>query len=116
MVYRSEDIQNHLNPYWDPCNLSLEELCYGDLMCPLKISVYDHEGNGKHRLIGEFETNIQMLRDRVSIKGNADRERAFEIFADEQDHATRGLIVVVKADLYLDEKEQGEVPANSDSL
>jgi hypothetical protein len=96
---------NHLNPYWKEAIFSLEELCYGDLNCPLKISVLDYEDNGKHRTIGEFETNISTLVDRISIKGNADRDRAFEIFFDEDLSTSRGLIVVVKADLHL---EQGQ--------
>jgi hypothetical protein len=43
--------------------------------------------------------------DRIAIKGNADRDRAFEIFFDEDLSTSRGLIVVVKADLHL---EQGQ--------
>jgi hypothetical protein len=89
-----------LNPFWDEFTLSLEELCYGDLSWPLKITVFDHQESGKHREIGDFETSVQELAQRVSIRGNADRERAFEI-AKEGKANTRGLIVVLKADLRL---------------
>lgn len=104
VVHRSKHILDHLNPYWDPITISLEELCYGDLSCPLKVSVLDHEPNGKHRLIGEFETTIQMLIDRISQRGNADRDRAFEIFKTNDLTKSYGLVVVVKADLQLDEE------------
>jgi len=70
---------------------------------PLKVTVYDHEGNGKHRPIGQFETTLSMMQRRISVMGNADREQAFEIFA-EGINKTRGLVVVLKADIKLDDK------------
>lgn len=100
-IYRSRHITDHLNPFWDEFTLSLEELCYGDLACPLKITVYDHNHNGKHGEVGDFETSIQELVQRVAVRGNADRERAFEI-TEEGEAKTRGLIVVLKADLRLE--------------
>ena len=102
VVHRSKHVLDHLNPYWEPVTFSLEELCYCDLSCPLKVSVLDHERDGKHRLIGEFETNIQMLIDRISQRGNADRDRAFEIFKSGDLTKSYGLVVVVKADLHLE--------------
>jgi hypothetical protein len=90
--------------------LGLEELCSGDLECPLKITVFDHEESGKHRKIGGFETTVHNLIDRVAIKGNADRERGFKIFKEDvethnrslDDARNRGLVVVLKAELQLD--------------
>jgi hypothetical protein len=87
--------------------VGLEELCYGDLECPLKITVYDHEGSGKHRKIGGFETTVQNLIDRVSIRGNADRQRGFKIFKEDvethnrslDETRNRGLVVVLNAEL-----------------
>lgn len=52
-VYRSETITDNLNPMFKPKTLSLEELCYCDLDCPLRISIFDWEKNAKHKLIGE---------------------------------------------------------------
>lgn len=99
-IHRSTYIKNHLNPFWPQFTLSLEELCYGDLSWPLKITVFDHQETGKHREIGEFETTIKELSQRVAIRGNADRILAFEI-ATEGKTKTRGLMVVLKCDLRL---------------
>lgn len=110
VVHRSEYIDNHLNPYWKPASLSVEELCYGDLDCPLKVTVFDYQKDGKHRKIGEVETTLQGLMDRVAIRGNADRERGFRLFKEDQETVnrglsemkTRGLLIVLKAELQLE--------------
>ena len=52
-VYRSETIMDNLNPMFSPHAMSLEELCYCDLDCPLRISIFDWEKSGKHKLIGQ---------------------------------------------------------------
>lgn len=98
---QSHHIIDQLNPFWDEFTLPLEELCYGDLAWPLKLTVYDHNRNGNSCEIGDFETSIQGLVWRVAIRGVADRERAFGI-TEECEAKTRGLNVVLKADLRLD--------------
>lgn len=102
-----------MNPFWQPFTLNLEELCYGDISWPLKISVYDHQPSGKHRLIGEFETCIQELMQRIGVRGNADREMAFEVFAEGKSE-TRGLICVLEANLQLEE-EHNNTSENADN-
>lgn len=107
-IYRSKHINDHLNPFWDEFTLDLEELCYGDLAWPLKITIFDHNQVRRHLEIGHFETCLQELAGRISVRGNADRERAFEI-AREGHTKTRGLIVVLKVELnVLLEREHGE--------
>lgn len=101
-VYRSIHIPDHLNPFWDEFTLVLEELCYGDLEWPLKFTVFDYNANGKHHEIGDVETSVKELVSRVAIRGNADRELAFEISKEGKDK-TRGLIVTLKADIRLTE-------------
>jgi Ca2+-dependent lipid-binding protein len=96
VIYRSESIDDNLNPYWKPAYIGLEELCYGKLDWPLKISVFDHNDNGKHTLIGEFETTIADLQERLSIKGNADREQAIPLGL-ESKYKTYGLLCVLEA-------------------
>jgi len=98
VVYRSEEINNNLNPYWKPASIGLEELCYGKLDWPLKITVYDHNGNGKHTMIGEYETTIGELQDRIGIKGNADREQAIPLSIEDK-IKTYGLLCVLKAEV-----------------
>ena len=79
VVYRSEYIENNLNPYWRPTTIGLEELCYGNLDWPLKIAFFDYNDNGVHRKIGEFLTTIADLQSHIAIKGNADREKTKSI-------------------------------------
>jgi hypothetical protein len=101
VIYRSEHIDNNLNPLWTPCDIGLEELCYGDLSWPLKISVFDHNHNGKHGLIGEYECTIGQLQQDISIKGNADRDKAIHLSTEEKavKGKSYGLLVVLKAEL-----------------
>lgn len=96
VVYRSEHIDNNLNPYWRPTSIGLETLCYGDLNWPLKITVLDHNDNGIHRVIGEFETRVTDLQNQIAIKGNADREMAIPLIKQGK-FKTYGLICVLKA-------------------
>jgi Ca2+-dependent lipid-binding protein len=106
-VYRSKHIVDHLNPFWDQFWISLEELCYCDPSWPLRLTVWDNEENGKHRVIGEIETTLELLTEQVAIKGNADRDRALEVVSDSKSAAglkkTRGLIVVLQASINRDE-------------
>lgn len=103
VVYRSKHINDHLNPYWDKFSIGLEELCYCDTSWPLKLSVFDFQENGKHRVIGEYETTLELLRQQIAVKGNADRERALEILGESKSNPgtwkTRGLIVVLKVNI-----------------
>jgi hypothetical protein len=98
VIYRSEHVINHLNPYWQKPNMpiSLEELCYCDINWPLLITVYDWNANGKHTEVGQFETTVKTLMGQVAVKGNADRERAFPLF---HKTSTKGLIVVLEAQI-----------------
>lgn len=103
VVYRSDHISNHLNPFWQEFSIGLEELCYCDLKWPLQIIVMDWQPNGKHRKIGQFEATVELLMERVAVKGNADRETAFEIYSERNDKLkVSGLIVVLKAELVPD--------------
>ena len=106
-MYRSKHWNNHLNPLWDKFTLSLEELCHGDLKWPLRLTVLDYGESGKHTTIGSFETTLEVLQSSVAIRGNADRQRAFEIYGESKSGKieTRGLIVVLKVDLALDEPD-----------
>ncbi len=98
VVYRSEYIDNNLNPYWRPASIGLEELCYGKTDWPLKITVLDYNDNGIHRKIGEYETTIADLQSRIAVKGNADREQAIQI-SKEGKFKTYGLVCVLEASL-----------------
>ena len=53
LVYKSNRIDNSLNPIWAYAKISLAALCNGDLMRPLKIEVFDFDNGGKHDSMGE---------------------------------------------------------------
>jgi hypothetical protein len=76
----------------------MQELCYGDLTWPLRVTVKDFQQGGKHRVLGEFETNFRSLTEHVAVRGNADRENAFELFKEDQ-LTSLGLVIVIKAEL-----------------
>jgi len=86
VVYRSEHIPEHLNPYWNEFCLSAEHLCYCDPEWPLRLAVLDYQPrSGKHRTIGYVETTLLGLQQRRAKCGNADRIIAFEIVAADVD-------------------------------
>lgn len=97
-VYRSDYIDNHLNPFWESFDIGLEELCNGNLDHDIRISVKDHNKNRRHRTIGSIETTLRQIQERVAVKGNADREKALDLHR-EGDPDSHGLICVLKADL-----------------
>jgi len=77
---------------------------------PIRISILDWQPRGKHRVIGQVETTFRAIQDHVAIRGNADRELAFEVIGcgddgQQQYHhremttAVVGLLVVLKADI-----------------
>lgn len=98
VVYRSEHIFDHLNPFWKPFTLSMEQLCFCDPDWPLRITGFDWQRTGRHREIGHFETTLKGLQDNIAVRGNADRELAFEIMHEDQ-ITSMGLIVVLQADI-----------------
>jgi hypothetical protein len=77
-------------------HVGMEELCYGKLDWPLKIQVLDHNQNGKHKVIGEYETTVEALQKHISVKGNADRGQAIQL-GKEDKNKTYGLLCVLKA-------------------
>jgi len=105
VVYRSETVHNHLNPSWKPASIGVEELCYGKLECPLRIQVLDYNDNGKHKVIGEYETTVTELQSHISVKGNADRDQAIQL-GREEGNETYGLLCVLQATLSLEKSDE----------
>eukprot|EP00585_Thalassiosira_rotula_P011872 CAMPEP_0196159234 /NCGR_PEP_ID=MMETSP0910-20130528/46210_1 /TAXON_ID=49265 /ORGANISM="Thalassiosira rotula, Strain GSO102" /LENGTH=1212 /DNA_ID=CAMNT_0041424151 /DNA_START=160 /DNA_END=3799 /DNA_ORIENTATION=+ len=60
-VYRSQHVKNNLNPKWGPATIDVNTLCDGDLDRRLQVSIWDHEGDGKHDSMGAFETTVNEL-------------------------------------------------------
>lgn len=86
---------------WKSARLGLPELCYGDLNWPLRIQVLDFNTNGKHTVIGEYETTVTELQSHISVKGNADRDQAIQL-GQEEKNKTYGLLCVLEATLLLE--------------
>jgi hypothetical protein len=60
-VFRSKHVKNNLNPKWEPATIDVNVLCDGNLDRRIKISIFDHESDGKHAKMGSFETSVKEL-------------------------------------------------------
>ncbi|NP_001085407.1 copine I S homeolog isoform X1 [Xenopus laevis] len=61
LVYRSEVINNNLNPTWKKFSVPLQTFCGGDMNKPIKVSISDHDDSSDFDLIGEFECTAGKL-------------------------------------------------------
>lgn len=100
-VYRSDVVRSNLNPKWDEVTLSLEAACNGDMDRALKVVVWDHRRSGKHKLMGEFETNMERIHDAANTTG-------VNFFTLRRHDKDVGTITVVKADLVRPSAEETE--------
>lgn len=104
-VYRSQHIDNNLNPKWEEIDLNMNKLCQGDKNSPVLIAVYDWEKSGKHRSMGSFETTVNALLASVVPEGQGtkvDTTKAYQLFKTGKDY---GKIVVTGATI------RGGIPA-----
>lgn len=60
-VHKTEVINNSLNPRWRSFDLSVQQLCNGDLDRPLLIEVFDWDRWGESDFIGKFETSLNTI-------------------------------------------------------
>lgn len=81
-------VRSDLNPVWDEVNLSLEAACNGDLDRAMKIVVYDHRRSGKHKFMGEFETNMRRILD----AGTGESINFFTLRRQDQDVGTIAVV------------------------
>jgi len=65
VVYKSETIQNNLNPTWRPFTIDVNTLCHGNLEQPFIIEVWDEDRASAHDLIG---SNRVTLRELMTMK------------------------------------------------
>ena len=61
VVHRTEVINNNLNPQWRQFSLPVSSLCHGDYNRDIKMTVYDHDSDGDHDLIGQCHTTLNKL-------------------------------------------------------
>jgi len=69
-VVKSDVVMDDLSPKWNEIAVELSILCGGDKDCPILVKVFDHESNGDHDLMGQFETSVNGLVEACS-KNNA---------------------------------------------
>uniref|UniRef100_A0AAV1UNV1 C2 domain-containing protein n=1 Tax=Peronospora matthiolae TaxID=2874970 RepID=A0AAV1UNV1_9STRA len=60
-VYRTETIDNNLNPKWRRFEVPLQQLCNGEYKRPLLLQVLDEDRGGKSELIGLAQTTLEEI-------------------------------------------------------
>jgi hypothetical protein len=70
-VYRSEHVDNNLNPVWKPAVLDMGRLCEGDIHKAIQITVWDWHKSGKHENMGMCETSVAaLMADMISNRSS----------------------------------------------
>ena len=105
-IYRSNVVRSNLNPQWDEVTLSLEAACNGDMDRAIKVVVWDHRRSGKHKSMGEFETNMERIYDAANTSG-------VDFFTLRRHDKDVGKITVLKANLVRPAEKQQSSEKNS---
>ena len=99
-VYRSRPVNNDLNPLWDDAYLEVEALIggEGDLQhSTFRISVYDHNGKGNHKFMGDVLCTVEGLVGAAQgTAGEVNTDRALTLKASGKDV---GYVVVLSANV-----------------
>ena len=61
MVWKSNKIDNNLNPHWGQAKIALSRICNADLYRPIKLEIFDWDSNGQHDSMGCVETSVNDL-------------------------------------------------------
>merc|ERR1712038_966524 len=61
VVHRSEAVKNNLSPDWKTANIDLGVLSDDDFDKPLMLTIFDHESDGNHVVMGSIETSVNKL-------------------------------------------------------
>ena len=111
MVYRSEVIQNDLNPKWKAASIAVNDICGGDKDQPVLVSVFDFQKNGRHNSLGFFETTVNaLLNAKVPLAdGDPKKVTLSKAFVLKKRGATFGNVVVAAASI------EGETLSHSTS-
>merc|ERR1712048_1182540 len=71
-VYRSNVIKKNLNPEWEEFSVPL--WAANDADEPIQISIYDHDYDGGHDLIGHVTSTLRELKARMSTVAHSDKD------------------------------------------
>jgi hypothetical protein len=88
-------VKNNLNPAWGDATVELGTLCDGDFDKPIQIVVFDYESNGKHVIMGQFETSVNGLINSAT-GGSDDMSKAIKLRYKGKESGT---IMVLKAEV-----------------
>lgn len=89
-MYRSNVVKDNLSPQWQDTTIELSLLCGGDLDKPVLVTVYDYESDGRHVLMGKFESSVNGLV-------NASGSEGFSLIG--KNGKESGKMIVEKADV-----------------
>jgi hypothetical protein len=107
-VFRSDVVQDNLNPEWKTAIVPISTVCGGDLDLPIRVTVYDYESKGDHVLMGQFDTTINAMLA-ASTNGTDDMAKAFDM---KKKNTKTGAVMVVKGELYGVPTEQPDKPVS----
>jgi len=106
-IYKSEHIQDHLNPLWESVIINLEQLCDGDRTKTLRIELFDYEPDGRHRLVchvkdvnlaDEDLLNVNRLIERSEgLRGNGDKSKSLILVEESNEDIKAGELIVLMA-------------------
>ncbi|GBG65344.1 hypothetical protein CBR_g50707 [Chara braunii] len=63
-VFKTEVARKTVSPAWNEIVVSVQQICNGDFIRPLKLECFDWFTNGSHSLIGECVCSMQELKDK----------------------------------------------------
>lgn len=61
LVYQSPVQPSTISPDWKPDTVLLTDICSGDLLCPIKLQLFQVRGKGNYQLLGEVYTNVENM-------------------------------------------------------
>lgn len=96
-VYRSEYVKSNLKPLWNSCKIEMDRLCMNDIHSSLRISVFDHEGSGDHKLIGSLVTTVSEIIAVKKFGGGGDSESTNMLDLLDDDNEFVGGISIMQA-------------------
>uniref|UniRef100_A0A7R9VD07 C2 domain-containing protein n=1 Tax=Pseudictyota dubia TaxID=2749911 RepID=A0A7R9VD07_9STRA len=89
VVYKSEVIENDLNPEWAMAEIDLQSLCESDFDAPIELTCFDRDLGKRRELIGSFQSTVNDLVVAAAY------DKSLVLFVDEKE---MGTILVLRAE------------------
>ncbi|KAG2499353.1 hypothetical protein HYH03_002928 [Edaphochlamys debaryana] len=68
-VLKTNAVMNDLNPVWGEVVVKAVQLNDGDMLCPLRLQVFDYQSSGSHRPMGEVQLSTARLKEMGAAQG-----------------------------------------------